>query len=110
MRRDNAAVGLLDRELRESPHDVDLEHGAPFSSPSPNFLVASSNPALYLLLCTPLGVAAHALHWSPLLCFLANFFPLIPLAYLLAEAAQQASCFTGSTVGGLITATFGNAP
>eukprot|EP00668_Euglena_longa_P015978 GGOE01020170.1.p1 GENE.GGOE01020170.1~~GGOE01020170.1.p1 ORF type:complete len:400 (+),score=95.32 GGOE01020170.1:33-1232(+) len=114
MRRENVAVDPLDKELQDFSHDADIERGPSFRCSLPEFLGVccpiTSNPAIYLLICTPFGIMAHALHWRPLLCFLANFFPLIPLAYLLAEAAQQASCFTGSTVGGLITATFGNAP
>uniref|UniRef100_A0A7S1NV87 Sodium/calcium exchanger membrane region domain-containing protein n=1 Tax=Eutreptiella gymnastica TaxID=73025 RepID=A0A7S1NV87_9EUGL len=83
---------------------------APVADVPPDYLKATSNPVTALVIFTPLGIAAYLLDWHPMCCFILNFLPIIPLAYMLAEAAQQAANSTGETVGGLITASFGNAP
>jgi Ca2+:H+ antiporter len=46
---------------------------------------------------------------QPLLFFLAAV-AIFPLAALLVEATEQLATYTGDTVGGLLNATFGNAP
>ena len=96
-------------------HVPDLDLGlsappAPLALPADYLGLASSCPISALVIFTPLGIAAHYLQWDESLVFLMNFLPIIPLAYLLGEAAQQAALSTGETIGGLITATFGNAP
>ena len=45
----------------------------------------------------------------PLLFFLAAL-AIIPLAALLVHATEQLATYTGDTIGGLLNATFGNAP
>ena len=61
-----------------------------------------------LLVTAPLGIVAHFLHWSPIAVFLLNFAALIPLALLLGEVTEDLAVRFGSTVGGLLNATFGN--
>jgi len=57
---------------------------------------------------------AFVLEWSapgrPALVFLAAALEIIPLASLLVQATEQIALRTGDTIGGLLNATFGNAP
>jgi Ca2+:H+ antiporter len=46
---------------------------------------------------------------QPLLFFLAAV-AIFPLAALLVQATEQLATYTGDTIGGLLNATFGNAP
>lgn len=62
-----------------------------------------------LLIFVPLGILAKIFNWGPLSIFLLNFFAIIPLAKLLGDATEQVSIRLGSTLGGLLNATFGNA-
>jgi Ca2+:H+ antiporter len=61
-----------------------------------------------------LGPLAAILHWVvdagdvPVFCVSA--LALIPLAWLIGEATEHAAEHTGPTVGGLLNASFGNAP
>jgi Ca2+:H+ antiporter len=61
-----------------------------------------------------LGPIAAILRWVveagdvPVFCVSA--LALIPLAWLIGEATEQAAEHTGATVGGLLNASFGNAP
>lgn len=61
-----------------------------------------------LLVLAPLGILAHFLNWSPIAVFLLNFGALIPLALLLGEITEDLAVRFGSTIGGLLNATFGN--
>lgn len=57
---------------------------------------------------------ALTLEWTaperPALIFLAAALGIIPLASLLVQATEQIALRTGDTIGGLLNATFGNAP
>ena len=61
-----------------------------------------------------LGPLAAFLRWVveagdvPVFCVSA--LALIPLAWLIGEATEQAAEHTGATIGGLLNASFGNAP
>lgn len=61
-----------------------------------------------LLVMAPLGILSHYLHWGPVAVFLLNFAALIPLALLLGEVTEDLAVRFGSTIGGLLNATFGN--
>lgn len=61
-----------------------------------------------LLVMAPLGILAHYLHWGPVAVFLLNFAALVPLALLLGEVTEDLAVRFGSTIGGLLNATFGN--
>uniref|UniRef100_A0A7S1NHA8 Sodium/calcium exchanger membrane region domain-containing protein n=1 Tax=Eutreptiella gymnastica TaxID=73025 RepID=A0A7S1NHA8_9EUGL len=62
-----------------------------------------------LLLFSPVGIVASLHHWSATWIFFSNFFPIIPLAYLLGRATEEVANRTGQVFGGFLNATFGNA-
>lgn len=72
-----------------------------------NFL-ASSYLNL-LLAAVPLSFASHFLRWGSNADFIISFIAIIPLAGLLGDATEQVALKVGSTLGGLLNATFGNA-
>jgi len=51
-----------------------------------------------------------ALHPSDVLLFVLASLSLVPLAWLIGEATEQAAHHTGPGIGGFLNATFGNAP
>ena len=61
-----------------------------------------------LLITAPLGIMSQFLHWGPTPTFILNFCALVPLALLLGEVTEDLAVRFGSTVGGLLNATFGN--
>lgn len=61
-----------------------------------------------LLLAAPLGIISHYLHWGAATVFVLNFAALVPLALLLGEVTEDLAVRFGSTIGGLLNATFGN--
>lgn len=48
------------------------------------------------------------LKWGPTPTFILNFCALVPLALLLGEVTEDLAVRFGSTIGGLLNATFGN--
>ena len=64
----------------------------------------------WLLLAVPVAILAHFLNWSEILVFAASAVGLIPLAGLIGQATEQLAEQVGPLVGGLLNATFGNAP
>ncbi|PLW08252.1 hypothetical protein PCASD_22127, partial [Puccinia coronata f. sp. avenae] len=62
-----------------------------------------------LLVAVPLSFASHFLHWGSMADFIISFIAIIPLAGLLGDATEQVALKVGSTLGGLLNATFGNA-
>lgn len=63
-----------------------------------------------LLIAAPLAPLAEFAHASPLIIFLLAALAIIPLAGLISDATESLSERVGSMVGGLLNATFGNAP
>jgi Ca2+:H+ antiporter len=67
-----------------------------------------------LLALLALGLFAVALDWlgaaGKLTIFLLAAAALIPLAWLIGEATDNAAYYTGPGIGGFLNATFGNAP
>lgn len=64
-----------------------------------------------LFLFAPLALLLdHVEHAPPALTFACAALAIVPLAAAMAHATEQLSFRTGSTVGGLLNATFGNAP
>ena len=64
-----------------------------------------------LLIFIPIAFALERLASDrPALVFLAAAMGIIPLASLLVQATEQIALRTGDTIGGLLNATFGNAP
>jgi Ca2+:H+ antiporter len=69
--------------------------------PSPN----------WLLLFVPVSVALeHSEGVSPALVFFAAALAIVPAARLIVEGTEHIAARTGSAVGGLLNATFGNLP
>lgn len=64
----------------------------------------------FLLLAVPLAFLAEYLGWSAVLVFTFSAIGLIPLAGLIGEATEELAEQVGPLVGGLLNATFGNAP
>ncbi|KAG0145211.1 hypothetical protein CROQUDRAFT_659022 [Cronartium quercuum f. sp. fusiforme G11] len=62
-----------------------------------------------LLIAVPLSFLSHFFHWGSTPDFVISFIAIIPLASLLGEATEQVALKVGSTLGGLMNATFGNA-
>jgi Ca2+:H+ antiporter len=66
---------------------------------------------LYALLALgPITIIASRLHISDTGLFVLAAAALIPLAWLIGEATEQAAHHTGPGIGGFLNATFGNAP
>jgi Ca2+:H+ antiporter len=68
--------------------------------PSPN----------WLLLFVPLSVVLEHLEASPALVFFAAALAIVPAARLIVQGTEHIAARTGSAVGGLLNATFGNLP
>lgn len=67
-------------------------------------------PAYLLLTLTPLALALDYLAVNPVLVFSISALAIVPLASLLGEATENLARYLGPTIGGLLNATFGNAP
>jgi Ca2+:H+ antiporter len=68
--------------------------------PSPN----------WLLLFVPLSVVLEHSEASPALVFFAAALAIVPAARLIVQGTEHIAARTGSAVGGLLNATFGNLP
>lgn len=64
----------------------------------------------YFLIFIPLSIAARYFNVNEVFAFLSVCLSIIPLAGIIGDATEQISIYTGSKVGGLITATTGNLP
>lgn len=63
-----------------------------------------------MLLCIPLGIAAHFTGIGGVSAtFVLNFLAIIPLAWMLGNATEELALRSNQTLGGLLNATFGNA-
>lgn len=63
--------------------------------------------AMYLFI--PLTAVAYFMHWPPLAIMTLASLSIVPLAKLMGEACEHISNHTGPTIGGIVSATFGNA-
>ncbi|KAK9808608.1 hypothetical protein WJX72_000497 [[Myrmecia] bisecta] len=102
-----SGVGLLRRET------IDNDEPAPgLISPKSDataiFHLFTTSYMNILLLCVPLGIAAHFFNWGAYATFILNFCALIPLALVLGEVTEDLALRFGETIGGLLNATFGN--
>ncbi len=65
----------------------------------------------WLLVFIPITlVLEHAGTFSPPLIFFSAALAIVPIAALIVHATEHLSHYTGDAVGGLLNATFGNAP
>ncbi|MBE9032490.1 calcium/proton exchanger [filamentous cyanobacterium LEGE 11480] len=62
-----------------------------------------------LLAFIPVSIAAHFLHWGPLIVFLTAGAAILPLAGWMGTATEEIAVVLGPSLGGLLNATFGNA-
>ena len=73
-----------------------------------NLLKPSLN---WLLIFIPITLALeHFAPDKPVLIFLSAAFAIVPVASLIVRATEQIAVRTGDAIGGLLNATFGNAP
>ena len=63
-----------------------------------------------LLALGPVVVVLDRLGVGDVLLFVLSALALIPLAWIIGEATEQAAHHTGPGIGGFLNATFGNAP
>jgi Ca2+:H+ antiporter len=70
------------------------------------------NPSInWLLLFIPITlILEHLLSEKPVLIFLSAAFAIVPIASLIVKSTEQIAVRTGDAIGGLLNATFGNAP
>ena len=64
----------------------------------------------WLLAFIPVTLALERAHAAPPLVFFSAALAIIPIASMIVHATEQISTRTGDAVGGLLNATFGNAP
>lgn len=64
---------------------------------------------LVLLLAVPLTFVADHLHWSPVWIMVIASVGIVPLAKYMGQSTEHIAHKTGPTIGGLLSATFGNA-
>jgi len=62
-----------------------------------------------LLLFVPAAIVLDLLHASPLLIFIASALAIAPLASVLGESTGILAAYSGPAVGGILSATMGNA-
>ncbi len=64
----------------------------------------------WLFVFIPVAVVLDKLHASAPLIFFSAALAIIPIAHLIGSSTEQLASFTGDAIGGLLNATFGNAP
>jgi Ca2+:H+ antiporter len=64
----------------------------------------------WLLVFIPLSVALEHAHVPPPVLFFSAALAILPIARLIVHSTEQLATRTGDAVGGLLNATFGNAP
>ena len=64
----------------------------------------------WLLAFVPVAVALEKTHAAPPLVFFAAALAIVPAAHLIVESTEHIARKTGDAIGGLLNATFGNAP
>ena len=90
--------------MSQTVHDLN----APVSSPLTNFL---RTPINWLLIFVPITLILERLEGAPApLVFFSAGIAIVPIAALIVRATEQLATRTGDAIGGLLNATFGNAP
>jgi len=64
----------------------------------------------WLLVFIPVALAVEHFHVSPPVVFFCAALAIVPIAALIVRSTGQLATYTGDAVGGLLNATFGNAP
>ncbi|MGL5924619.1 calcium/proton exchanger [Chroococcidiopsis sp.] len=65
--------------------------------------------SLGLLVFIPISIAARYLEWGALTIFITSGIAIVPLAIWLSTATEEVAIVTGSSIGALLNAVFGNA-
>jgi Ca2+:H+ antiporter len=74
-------------------------------------MTLSLRPSInWLLVFIPLSLALEAAEVPPPVLFFAAALAIVPVASLIVRSTEQLSTYTGDAIGGLLNATFGNAP
>jgi Ca2+:H+ antiporter len=90
--------------MSENVHDLP----APVSSPFSQFL---RRPINWLLIFIPITLILERFEGAPApLVFFSAGIAIVPVAALIVRATEQLATRTGDAIGGLLNATFGNAP
>src|SRR4051812_46523634 len=64
----------------------------------------------WLFIFIPISIVLEHSHASAPLIFFSTALSIIPIAHLIGSSTEHLSTYTGETIGGLLNATFGNAP
>ena len=64
---------------------------------------------LAMLVFVPISIALEVAHVNPALVFLTSALAIVPLAGFMGTATEELAKHLGSSIGGLLNATFGNA-
>lgn len=64
----------------------------------------------WLFAFIPISVALEVIHVEPPVLFFSAALAIVPIARLIVLSTEQIAMRTGDTIGGLLNATFGNAP
>src|SRR5262245_11781610 len=64
----------------------------------------------WLLVFIPISLGLEYAHVPPPVLFFSAALAIVPTARLIVESTEQLATYTGDAVGGLLNATFGNAP
>lgn len=90
--------------MSENVHDLPV----PVSSPFSQFL---RTPINWLLIFVPITLILERFEGAPApLVFFSAGIAIVPIAALIVRATEQLATRTGDAIGGLLNATFGNAP
>ncbi|HZI46179.1 MAG TPA: hypothetical protein VFD75_00195, partial [Pyrinomonadaceae bacterium] len=90
--------------MSETVHDLPV----PVSSPFRQFL---RRPINWLLIFVPITLILERFEGAPApLVFFSAGIAIVPIAALIVRATEQLATRTGDAIGGLLNATFGNAP
>ncbi len=79
----------------------------PLNAPIVSFL---KTPVNWLLIFIPITIILEKAHASPPVVFFSAALAIVPIATLIVHATEHIATRTGDAVGGLLNATFGNAP
>lgn len=69
-----------------------------------------SKPMNWMLVCVPVALAMDWLHAPPWIVFLVSAASIVPLASLMERATESLAHVLGPNLGGLLSASLGNAP
>jgi Ca2+:H+ antiporter len=90
--------------MSQTVHDLPLPASSPFSS-------FFRTPINWLLIFVPITLVLERFDGTPApLVFFSAGIAIVPVAALIVRATEQLATRTGDAIGGLLNATFGNAP